>query len=584
MNDGKILNSKFHSIGNKKTIGWSLDLLSDEVKRGIVGPTKSLVGDFSNEEKIIERIEAMRIIHLSVEDVIQFRTRKGFDYQNFLRYLITYEKLGDINIRWLENFVYYQELMSKKKKTLDKFYQELQEIEELVDAKGVRALKDTSYGLISFLCIYAARDITFRKKYKDILLKISEKMEIIDKKIIESKEKESVKYKGVTIRLFGDNIATLKNGLQMVMQAINNMPPAFRKQLAVSNTIRITDCPSPSNFNTLMCLDKHLNDKDTEQFIAIGCFTHSDRSITFHDIGRKYSSVKGVTTTLAHELGHSLDYTLLFYEGFISDITKIWEKAKKADGNKVSDYGDKYIKEDFAEFCLEYVKSWQLNGTAMTRLREKYPNRMRVLEALLDIRMYNKNKPNRIPLERKIEIMREFESEWHKIADIFLTKKRKLEVFSMPPDKKLEYAQEMCDKGIPCHFLEAFSKVSFVNGMNADQLKQLYHMFESVKSDARENLLEVIMRYAEEKHMIDKKNIFDRMLNATPVNQRDESELEYLRTIPEVYSDVNHFDIYWHIHCATTGDKPISEELLSEYISIILDEIGKKDKPLEREL
>ena len=117
------------------------------LKDGLYGSTKSLIGDYSNEEKIIATLKDLLLDDLEPEDITCFVTENGFDYQKFLYTNLSRGLFCDEDIITLSNFVYVEEMMPRKKKMLCKFADSIDDIYKKVLANGVEELKDTSYYL-----------------------------------------------------------------------------------------------------------------------------------------------------------------------------------------------------------------------------------------------------------------------------------------------------------------------------------------------------------------------------------------------------------------------------------------------------
>ena len=530
MSKGENPISKFHSTSNSKSSIWNESFLIEALKNGIIGPTKSLVGDFSNEEKIIETIKHLNLYRFTPEDVESYKTPEGFDYQNFLLYALRSDKFWSGDIEKLEKFVFVEELLSNPKEILERFELELKDMEKRVHKNGAAELKGSSFGLIFLVCLIACRDVEFRKKHKEILLSIASLISLINRSILSSKASTTVKYKGVTIKTIGDNPDALKDGLTRVMQAINKLSPPFRKQLTKIDHIEITDCPEEDDFWRLIHHDEYLNDRETKQVCVDSTFSRHYNVITFHNIENNFKSVNRIVSVFSHELGHSMDSSILLPGNYITERTNIWKNAKEADGNSVTEYGDKFLIEDFAEFCELYVDALN-NYWWWDNFIKKYPNRLRVLEALLDIRMFNKNKPNKIPFERRIEICKEFDGQYITPMDTILTKKEIRGICSKPPDEKIAFTQEMITRGVPLQFIKTFGIDQFFKGMKVDDFKQLFMMFESVSLSAQYGILEKIYEYGDRYRLFDKVEIIDRMKQATPYTEQDEKTLTKFRQI-----------------------------------------------------
>lgn len=88
--------------------------------------------------------------------------------------------------------------------------------------------------------------------------------------------------------------------------------------------------------------------------------------------------------TFNHEMGHLVGGS--YSQGgpeFATSVPPGWQEAAKADGDKVSDYAGKNPDEDFAETWSRYVFA-RTDAEAMTDLRARVPNRLKILEAIFD--------------------------------------------------------------------------------------------------------------------------------------------------------------------------------------------------------
>ena len=555
------------------------------LKDGLYGSTKSLIGDYSNEEKIIATLKDLLLDDLEPEDITCFVTENGFDYQKFLYTNLSRGLFCDEDIITLSNFVYVEEMMPRKKKMLCKFADSIDDIYKKVLANGVEELKDTSYYLMVFLSMFAARYIKNRKRYTQDLWDISMFVKGIGEKVMDSEEKESVKYKGITIRLIGSNMEVLKSALTRVMQAINKLPRTYRRHLSKIGSIQICDHEAPYNLYYLMNEESKFNNKKIAAFCYAGSYSSAHNIIHFFDVDRYYISVQRLFESLCHELGHAIDYGALeesINKDGISRGTKIWEKAKIADNKSVSKYGDTNLTEDFAEFSVKYAKGL-LGEIPMEEVRKNYPNRIQVLEAILDIELYNPRRPNMLSDERKLEIMRIFDKEGMIIINGFIKKKEINEICSLPSDKKVELAHEMFSKGIPNQFLYFTEQPKFIKGMTIEDIKELFELYKQLD---KEGQLSILYDVAFANSICDKgKDILDfdkiksELDTLIPVTESDEETLAKYHRVVKKSDDVMIF-----YRMLEFSKDEISEELFTGMIDAFISGfISKKVMKRERQ-
>ena len=570
---------KFRDLDYKPRSYWHRLTVGDAVIAGIKEPTKSLISDKSNKNEIIKMLFSLYEADFMEDDIKPYVSYEGFDYQNFLYNAISNKKILYSNLVKLEDFVYYQELLSNPTKILERFKKELEDIEKLVRDKGVEALEGTSYGLIAFLCTFASKDAKFRKRHQYYLVSISRSIEWINEQRMMAKEKASVTYKGVNIRSYGDKEEALKKGLTMLMQAINLLPPAFKKQLSKVKYIGITDCGSPSNLNSLITKPSFLNSEHVKYFYALGTHDSSNKSIFIYDIERNFRNCVELASTLCHELAHSMAGSIGQFKVDFTEATKVWQNAKDADGNSVTPYGDTAICEDFAEFCEEYCDAMPLGRKL---LQEKYPNRLKVLEAVLDLRMYNIRKPNRLPYERKMEILRLFEGAGVYVFETFFTKTKRKEMYALPPEKKLELAEEMVTQGIPLQFLYSIITTSFLRNMSSEDIRKLYEIYEPVGFKEQLCLLSEVDLYGN-KTKIDSRKIMEGLPNIKPTDEKDAYFIESVAENIMAFGDET--QVFTHLYDAFTRHifSRVSDEVGVELVNLFLDALGKKEK-VEKEL
>lgn len=573
--------SKFKST--KPARRFADKALREALEKGLVGSTKSLIGNYSNEEKIIEGLKRLILFDLEAEEVDQFSTEEGFDYQNFLKYLIINNKISNWLEEDLSEFVYVEEFKKRSKTLLKLFKNELEKIQKQVLDKGNSVLKDTRYPLIAFLCQFAARDVNFRKENVSILTDIAWILKDIEYRLFFDKQKEDVHYKGITIKLVGDDIDVLKSGLKKLMQAINSLGPAFKKQLIKkSNFIWLSDLNASDNFLVLMITKQYLNDPKAKYYVCSGGFDSRNNSIHFFDI--KGISTYHITNTLAHELGHGLDYSVpgLLGDSF-SRSTDLWKKAKAADDTSVSSYGDKFIGEDFAEFCGHYnERIYDQEGTYRGEYeRRKYPHRTALLEAIMDIKMYNPSKPNKLTEQRKIEIMRMFEGSNLNIMEVFTTKKKKKEVNALSPEKKVEFAEQMVEAGLPRQFAMTFLNYFFLKGMDEDNIRSILNLYRNVGDNNKLNVLDIIISSLKDKvnDIIDISKVIEGIQKATPIIDCD---VRIFGLINEALaSNQSVQSIFYTIY---RGFPIISPEYRAQLMEAFMNGFGVKKEVIEKEL
>ena len=106
---GESAYNKFSNLGSRNI--FTLEkLMEDCLTKGLIGPTKSLVGDQSNEIHIINLLKDMVLFNFDEEDIIKYSTDQGFDFQNFLNDALCKEKLDYVSLSLLEGFVFVEEV------------------------------------------------------------------------------------------------------------------------------------------------------------------------------------------------------------------------------------------------------------------------------------------------------------------------------------------------------------------------------------------------------------------------------------------------------------------------------------------
>ena len=573
MGEGTI--EKFHSLNNEQTTAVTKELIEKALEDGLFGPTKSLVGDFSNEEKIISTLKSLNLSLMKESDVMTFKTKNGFDYQRFLYYGIVHEKFDQTDLEILKDFVYVQELKSDLKNIFQFFYRELATIHKRINENGVDGVDNTIFSLIGFLCNFTALDFDFRIQNQGYLLSASNYLELIDDKLLESKEKSPATYKGVTIRIFGDNNNALVNGLQKVMQAIDLLPAPYIRQL-LRMEIRITDCESPGNLTVLTALEKHLRDPKIKLFHSAAECNVVDGKITLYGLDAQ-TTTKSVIRCLSHELGHAMDHSMVT-KGEFTKSTKLWEKAKEADGNAVTAYGAKYVNEDFAEMCHYYCKAL-LGMKNMDDLKAKHPNRIRLLEAIFDLICYDKKDPTCLSPDRKIEIMQMFEEENTDVMDVFIDDNGKEDIYAMSVDMRIALAHDMVENKLGKQFTRKLLNNQFLSGFNAEDLKNLYQIFEEAGLVSSTDLFAHIGSYGDSIRAMDDKSVSERLSWMFVFGPQDE---ECIKTLKKMIVQLPNNMCNFAYQLKYYKDK-ISPGLYRQLVNLLISDIGTKYQEIKEE-
>ena len=568
MNQGQSNFGKFKTTLYNKTRFFGPIIVKTLLKQGLFGEARSLLGGWSNKEEVIKFLKSLSLVTVDVYEIEQFQTENGFDFAAFLNYLIEGKKLTSLELKKLENFIYVKEFKTNPEQILKNFNFALDVILANVSTNGAGVLNYTSYYLISFLCIYAARDVNFRMAYQDLLTNIASKISAINKKKLEASEKNPVVYKGVTIKLFGNNMEILEKGLQKVMYAIDSLPMPLLKQLALTDGIRVTEFADPANLYTLMSRPKHREDPNITTFFGRADYLGSLNRITIYDINT--ASAESLITTFAHELGHALDYHMLSPKGYyFTEDTKIWEDAKKADGNSISGYGDKFIAEDFADTC-EFYTSALKDKKRIDDFRANYPNRVRILEAVFDLRMYDPSNPESLPKERKFEIMRLFENYYTNAMELLLGNDEIARIHSLPPEGKINVINEMIQNGVPLQFLHKFMYGNFFEGFSTAQLREVFEAYGSTSYQAQFELFFCISTFATSAGLVNDEELFSKLGSIVPKSPKDELVIvEFQRTIQQVPGE------YYYGLLLRTAYQNMSYDLFLQLSDLFFSGLGR---------
>lgn len=510
--------SKFKNLLAEKVPFTGRFVMREILKDGLIGNTRSLIDEHKADEEIISVLQSLTLNFINKWEIKQFVTDEGFDYQGFLNYCLINQRFTIKDCKILENLIFVREIKQDPEKVLDRLYGELGFIINRINNEGIEVIDDTNYYLISFLSNFVARKMAFRVDNKDLLTKIATRLDTINTKIMESKKKISVEYKGVPIQAYGDSEEALEEGLKNLMLAIEKLPEPLKEQLKSIKGIQITDLSYAGNLKTLMTKDKHLNDPFIKMFCAAGVYFTNEDKIIICNVGNR--NIKSMLLTLAHELGHGLDKAIGRLNVFFSNSSDMWRDAKKEDGNSVSSYGDKYIHEDFAETCKAYQIAY--SKKQLGSFYKKYPARGKLLDVLFDLRLYDPKHPESMAQERKNEILRLFEASQKtpnpapNVLRHLLGEERIEEIYNMSPDKKIEVVGEAITNGYPEQFQEVFLDNKFLTGFNKEELRRLFDLFGSCGYEYQSEMLQIISYLANEAGLVDVEEIKDSLYDLAP--------------------------------------------------------------------
>ena len=138
-------------------------------------------------------------------------------------------------------------------------------------------------------------------------------------------------------------------------------------------------------------------DKTTGKFVrATGQdpLDKGKRYISFFPSGYNFRFDSGVSGTMSHELGHIVAAKKY---GALMRPDQKWLDAVKADGKKVSSYGNTNIEEDFVEAMRVYVQTD--GGSKNPRLLRRLANRFKILDEIM-----------KMDVDTRKEILEEFRS------------------------------------------------------------------------------------------------------------------------------------------------------------------------------
>ena len=557
------LSSKFKNLGDKTSFLYTPAVMRKALENGLCRSTNSLLGNFEVSSQIVEMLQSLSLELLKASDITRYQTRQGFDYQAFLNNTIIRNRFSSLDYERLKDFVFIKEFNINPTQMLINYDKALKQLIEYTNRNGIDKLEYTSINLISFLTMYAARDTRFRIAHQNILLEIAASIKELYNKSLESKFKKTVRYKGITISAYGDNTEVLKEGIKKTMEVINRLPEPFLIQLSQTKGIKITDRESPLNFEYLMTLEKHYDNPNVSSFTAGASYDYATDLIEVYDVENR--NVNSLTHTFYHELGHAMAGHLITPEGtdFIQN-TRIWQKAQAKDNRSVTDYGDTSSSEDFAEMCEEYGKTCN-NKIGMARLRMLYPNRVKVLEAVLDLRMYDSKKPNSLSDDRKLEIMGILDDEHSSVIDTFINEDERLAILNLPPKERLDIAENMINNGSMYQFIKSFMVEKFFEGLNSADIKQLFQSCGQFGIGMQTEMLFILDRCGLAESILDYDKIEEAVYRIVPQSPYDAHLLSELRNHFKYNEDYS--TIFYLIHSFSTGFTKELSEQLSDIIS-----------------
>ena len=380
--------------------------------------TKILIGE-QNEFNMKTVLMSLDLDKISPDVINKFITNDGFDFANFLEYTIRNNMLSNRDLNKLKNLSAYKHIMMNPSARLSTIIDNLKDITDLVNTRGWNAFFTDSYyneslfKYNSFLAYLVTRDFNFRQTYKSVLYDIARKLNSIETAYIKLKYINKISYKGMEIKVYGDDEAFLKNATQRLIEALDKLPPFLLKQFTLLKNFSIYDTVAPGDLSALFNNDQYFNDPNDEPFITGGDYNWEKNEIRLFKWDFIRNSDVSLFGTIVHELAHALDNAIGIMNGsfkYLSETTILWRNAKDKDGNMVSKYGNSKIVEDFADTVKYYVEAaLGMLDISFEDYRNKYSNRIQLLEAMITLRNWDGN-PKSLKLEDRVKIFNAFGS------------------------------------------------------------------------------------------------------------------------------------------------------------------------------
>lgn len=167
------------------------------------------------------------------------------------------------------------------------------------------------------------------------------------------------------------NLKTDKATLRRLKKVLSQMPAAALKEvdLIVVNPGRSV---SDKRF------EKTFGQKDFRAAMTVS-IQEGARVVDIYPGGFQTQAVKQVASDLRHELGHIL--AIEKYGDQTPDEN--WSRAINQDDNSVSEYGDTFNSEDFAEAMRVYFETD--GGTRKPQMLKEYANRFKILDEIMQV-------------------------------------------------------------------------------------------------------------------------------------------------------------------------------------------------------